>query len=105
MEQLSTMNVEKKIIDSYRKDEKMMILIFAQWCINHDLHPLDLYSKAYPHQKGNQSLKEAMELTVPKEESGDIANDTLLHVLSLFGNEDLAFIVSEEIEKMNGSRK
>lgn len=92
--------MEKKIIESYQRDEKMMILIFAQWCINHDLDPIDLYEKAYPSQPENQSLKEVLELTVPKEEAGEIPNDTLLGVLSLFGNEDLAFIVTEEIQRM-----
>nr|WP_155111064.1 hypothetical protein [Metabacillus mangrovi] len=75
----------------------MMILVFAQWCINHDLDPEELYRKAYPGQKNNQALKEALELTVPKKEAGPIADDTLLGVLSLFGNEDLAFAVMEEI--------
>jgi len=42
---------------------------------------------------------QALELTVPKEEAGDIADDTVLGVLSLFGNEELAFIVTEEIAK------
>ncbi|RST73036.1 hypothetical protein D4T97_014210 [Siminovitchia acidinfaciens] len=101
---MSSNELEKKIIDSYRKDEKMMILIFAQWCINHDLNPETLYRKAYPNQNKNQSLTEAMELTVPKEEAGDIPTDTLLGVLSLFGNEDLAFIVTEEMQKISGNK-
>ncbi len=99
---MSSNELEKKIIESYRKDEKMMILVFAQWCINHDLNPEELYKKAYPGQRANDALKEAMELTVSKEESGDIPDDTLLGVLSLFGNEDLAFVVTEEIERTRG---
>ncbi|RWR08637.1 hypothetical protein QNH23_07015 [Siminovitchia fortis] len=98
---MSSNELEKKIIDSYRKDEKMMILVFAQWCINHDLDPEQLYKKAYPEQPENAALKEAMELTVSKEEAGDIPNDTLLGVLSMFGNEDLAFLVSEEIQRID----
>ncbi|GIN21222.1 hypothetical protein [Siminovitchia fordii] len=99
---MSSNELEKKIIESYRKDEKMMILVFAQWCINHDLNPEELYKKAYPVQQENDALKEAMELTVSKEESEDIPDDTLLGVLSLFGNEDLAFVVIEEIERTRG---
>ncbi|WP_246943417.1 hypothetical protein [Bacillus pinisoli] len=91
--------LEQNIIANYQKDEKMMILIFAQWCINHDLDPEALYLKAYPNQVNNQYLREAMELTVDKQEAGEISDQTLLAVLSLFGNDDLAFIVSEEIEK------
>ena len=92
--------IEQQIIKNYQSDEKMMILVFAQWCVNHDLNPEELYLRAYPHQSANPALKEALELTVPKEEAGAIANDTVLNVLSLFGNDDLAFIVSEEISKM-----
>jgi len=92
--------IEAKIIENYQSDEKMMILIFAQWCINHDLNPEQLYIRAYPSQAKNPALKEALELTVSKEEAGVISNDAVLNVLSLFGNDDLAFIVSEEINNM-----
>ncbi len=91
--------LEKKIVQQYQQDEKMMILVFAQWCINHDLNPIELYQRAYPNQGENQPLKDALELTVPKEEAGPIKNETVLGVLSLFGNEELAFVVSEEINK------
>jgi hypothetical protein len=37
---------------------------------------------------------------VPKDEAGEIGDDTLLGVLALFGNDDLAFVVTEEIAKM-----
>ncbi|RSL33700.1 hypothetical protein D7Z54_08360 [Salibacterium salarium] len=91
--------MKDKIIESYRQDEKMMIMVFAQWCVNQDLDPNELYKKAYPNQPANPMLKEAVELTVPKEESEDIANDTLLGVLSLFGNDDLAMVVTKEMQK------
>ncbi|WP_094096347.1 hypothetical protein [Paenibacillus physcomitrellae] len=90
---------EQRIIDSYRQDEHMMILVFAQWCVNHDLDPAEVYCKAYPDQADNPILKQMSELTVPKEEAGEIADDTLLGVLSMFDNEDLAFVVTEEIAK------
>lgn len=91
--------LQDKIIANYQRDEKMMILVFAQWCINRDLNPEEVYLRAYPGQSKNQALKEAIELSVPKEEAGEIRNETLLGVLSLFGNDDLAFVVSEEIQK------
>lgn len=90
-------SVEERIVESYRQDEEMMILVFAQWCVNHGLDPQALYLQAYPDQQGNERLAHALSLTVPKEEAGDIPDDTVLGVLSLFGNEDLAFIVSEAI--------
>jgi hypothetical protein len=97
---MNSKELEEKIIQHYQGEEKMMILIFAQWCINHDLDPEELYLLAYPNQAANIALKEAMELVVSKEEAGEIADETLLGVLSLFGNDELAFIVTEEIKKM-----
>jgi hypothetical protein len=92
--------LQEKIIQNYQGEEKMMILVFAQWCVNHDLDPQELYVRAYPHQSSNITLKEAIDLTVPKDEAGTIADQTLLDVLSLFGNDDLAFVVMEEMKKM-----
>ncbi|MDQ0213998.1 hypothetical protein J2S13_000393 [Oikeobacillus pervagus] len=97
---MNSKQLEEKIIENYQKDEKMMILVFAQWCMNHHLDPLQLYKKAYPNQMENPALKEALALTVTKEESGPISNETVLGVLSLFGNDELAFIITEEIAKM-----
>ncbi|MGY4689987.1 hypothetical protein [Salibacterium sp. K-3] len=91
--------MEEKIIESYKQDEKMMILVFAQWCVNQELDPFHLYTEAYPEQKDNPLLKEALALTVPKEESEPIADDTLFGVLSLYGNDDLAFTVSRYTKK------
>ncbi|WP_088105479.1 hypothetical protein [Halalkalibacter urbisdiaboli] len=96
---MNSKEMEEQIINNYQKDEHMMILVFAQWCVNHHLDPEELYLRAYPNQAVNHALKHALELTVPKEESEEIANETLLGVLSLFGNDDLAFVVTEEINK------
>ena len=91
--------LQDKIIENYQSEEKMMILVFAQWCINNDLVPEEVYLRAYPDQSANQTLREALELTVPKEEAGEVKDQTLLGVLSLFGNDDLAFVVTEEMNK------
>ncbi|MNI09278.1 hypothetical protein D3C73_623420 [compost metagenome] len=90
---------EQEVIRSYQRDEKLMILVFAQWCINNDLDPVELYHRAYPQQVDNASLQEAMDRTVDKEEAGEVPDSTVLGVLSLFGNEDLSFVVTQEIEK------
>ncbi|HLS07449.1 hypothetical protein [Lentibacillus sp.] len=90
--------IEQKVIESYQQDEKMMILVYAQWCINHDIDPVALYERAYPGQRDNQALKEAMELTVSKQESEDIPDLTVLNILQLFGNDDLAFVVQEKVD-------
>ncbi|MFD0695636.1 hypothetical protein ACFQZT_16165 [Paenibacillus sp. GCM10027628] len=96
---MSRKEMEEQIIRNYQRDEQMMILVFAQWCINNDLDPSELYRRAYPDQTDNIALQQALDLTVPKEEAGEVPDDTLLGVLSLFGNEELAFIVTEEIHK------
>ncbi|KHF39973.1 hypothetical protein [Halalkalibacter okhensis] len=92
-------DVEERIIGNFQRDEHMMILVFAQWCVNQDLNPATIYREAYPKQTTNPALQQAIELTVPKHESEEIADETLLGVLSLFGNEDLAFVVTKLIEK------
>ena len=96
---LDKKELEQRVIENYQNDEKMMILIYAQWCINHDLDPKEMYEKAYPNQMKNDALTEALELTVSKQEADEIDDQTLLNVLQLFGNDDLAFIVQEEIMK------
>jgi len=89
--------LDELIIRNYQRDEQMMILVFAQWCINNGLDPLELYKRAYPQQLDNEALLRAMELTVPKGEAGEIPDDTVLGVLSLFGNDELAMVVTEEL--------
>lgn len=96
---MNSKEMEQIIIERYKRDEDTMILVFAQWCVNHGLDALELYARAYPRQAGNERLLEAMALTAPKEEASDIDDATVLQVLSLFGNEELAFVVSEEIDR------
>jgi len=98
---MSSKELEQAIIQNYERDEQTMILIFAQWCINNDIDPVELYSSAYPQQLANEALQQAIELTVSKEESEFISDDTVIQVLSLFDNEELAFAVTEQI----GQRK
>lgn len=100
----SSKALEQHIIQSYQQDEQMMILVFAQWCINHDADPKMLYSRAYPDQPANLRLEQALALTVSKEEAGLIPDEALLGVLALYGNEDLAFVVTEEIGKRQAPR-
>jgi len=92
--------MEKKVIESYQNDEKMMILVYAQWCINNDIDPQSLYMEAYPEQTTNKILLEVLELTVPQNESEHIPNETVLNMLQLYGNDDLAFIVQREIDRL-----
>lgn len=82
-------------------DEQMMILVFAQWCINYDRDPRALYQQAFPDQSIPPSLEQAISLTVPKEEAGEIADDTVLGVLSLYDQPELAELVRAEIAKQS----
>ncbi|WP_409254114.1 hypothetical protein V1502_09520 [Bacillus sp. SCS-153A] len=86
---------EKEIIEKYQQDEKMMILAFAQWCMNKDLDPAEVYYRAYPQQGENPLLKEAIEKTMPKDESEEIPLSSLFAVLEMYGNEELAFVISQ----------
>ncbi|TXK76382.1 hypothetical protein [Paenibacillus sp. N3.4] len=96
---MNNKELEEQMIRNYQREEHMMILVFAQWCINQGLDPTELYLRAYPDQPNNAALQQALDLTVPRDEAGEVPDDTLLGVLSLFGNEDLAFIVTQEIDK------
>ncbi|WP_139488624.1 hypothetical protein [Brevibacillus dissolubilis] len=97
--------LEQQIIANYQRDEGMMILVFAQWCANNGVDAQELYRQAYPQQAANPLLQQMVDLTVPKEESEEIPHETLLAVLSMFGNDDLAFVVSEEIERLKKAGK
>ncbi|GEN84103.1 hypothetical protein SLU01_24150 [Sporosarcina luteola] len=92
-------NIDEQIIQKYKEDETLMIRLFVQWCANHELDPQMLYKKAYPEQIENAALKEVIDSDDGFEELF-IDNETMLDVLQLFGNEDLAFIVADEIEKL-----
>lgn len=86
---------DEYIIKRYEKDEEMMILLFAQWCVNNEIDALELYERAYPQQVQNKALKAALEQTVPKESSEEISQHIVIAVLQSFGNDDLAFEVSQ----------
>lgn len=91
-------SIEEQIIQKYKDDENLMIRLFVQWCANHKLNPQALYQQAYPEQQANPALKEVMENDDEFEEL-HIDNETMLDVLQLFGNDDLAFVVADEIGK------
>lgn len=92
-------NIDEQIIQKYKEDETLMIRLFVQWCSNHEMDPQELYKKAYPYQMENEALKSVIE----NDDGFDdfqIDNETMIDVLQLFGNEDLAFVVAEVIEQL-----
>ncbi|MFB5086783.1 hypothetical protein PGC35_06105 [Psychrobacillus sp. PGGUH221] len=82
-----------KVIEQYQNDEKMMISLYAQWCVNHEIDAVKLYKQAYPSQQDNELLVSIIDDT--EKNSLQVNTDTLLQVLQLFGNDDLAFEVSQ----------
>ncbi|MHA6259719.1 hypothetical protein ACXYMX_07345 [Sporosarcina sp. CAU 1771] len=90
-------SIEEQVIQKYQEDEQIMIQLFIKWCFNHELDPIMLYKKAYPEQLKNPALLKALE-EFDTNEQMDITNETILDILQMFGNDDLAFIVSDEIE-------
>lgn len=90
-------SITEYIIQKYQEDEQVMIQLFVQWCQNHDIDPFSLYQKAYPAQGPNEAINTIIENNEPMDL--DIESSTLIDVLQLFGNDDLAFVVSEEAQK------
>lgn len=95
-------NRDELVIQKYQEDEQMMILLFVQWCINHNLDATELYARAYPQQGVNPALQKTLSEITDKEKI-EIDDETMLDVLQLFGNFELALILSEEIEKAKRS--
>lgn len=92
-------NRDEFIIKKYQQDEAVMIQVFVDWALRNDLDPVELYQRAYPSQVKNEALL----LAVEEADSFDMEIDdtTLLELLQMFGNDDLAFVVSEEMEKIS----
>ncbi|WP_152396558.1 hypothetical protein [Paenibacillus guangzhouensis] len=97
---MNRQEMERQMVEQFERDERMMILVFAQWCINHDLDPVALYTRAYPQQADNVELREALKIAVPKEEAGPIGEHIVLGMLAAYNNDELAAVVTEEIAKL-----
>src|SRR5690625_3780014 len=93
-------NKDKRIINNYKEQEKMMILIYAQWCVNHDIDPIEHYQEAYPEQQTKDVLEEAVRRTVSKAETDSISDDLLLQALQTYENHDLCLIVQQKITEL-----
>lgn len=88
----------QRVIEQYQQDEGTMIRLFVKWCLANDLDPNAVYAAAYPEQQRNAALADAI-----KEDDGEpveIGSSTMIELLQLFGNDDLAIAVSTEAEKL-----
>lgn len=90
-------NREEYIIKKYQQDENTMIHLFVHWCAARQLEPVALYQKAYPHQEKNPALLLAIEELATEPDGIEVGDSTMLEILQIFGNDDLAFVISEEI--------
>ena len=97
-------SIDEQVIQKYQQDEQLMIRLFIQWCANNELNPHELYRRAYPDQAENETMKEIIE-EAKYEEEIEIDNETMLDVLQLFGNDDLAFILTDEVERLSKKQK
>lgn len=93
------------IIEQYKNDEQMMVLIFVQYCVNNDIDPYDVYQEAYPTQGVNPSIADALEEVVPKKESEEISLEIVQHILQVFGNDDLAFVLQKRADAKKQEKK
>jgi len=95
--------IEGKVIANYKEEEENMILVFVQWCVNHEIDPSALYQIAYPNQPVNDKIHAALDQTVPKAEAEQIPDDLLMEILDFFGNYELTQAVYEEVKKKKKS--
>lgn len=93
----------KFVIEQYQEKERLMVQVYVQWCVNHDVDPVEIYEKAYPQQEKNGILAEVVEEGMEIEDPSSIDIATLFEVLQLYGNEDLAIAIQEEVEKRASS--
>ena len=92
-------NIDEQVIQKYKDDETVMVRLFVQWCSNNNLDPFRLYRIAYPAQEVNSLLQEVIESDDGFDDL-NIDNEMMLDVLQMFGNDDLAFVVADEIQKL-----
>lgn len=89
----------EQIIQKYKDDEQVMIRLYVQWCKNNELDASQLYQLAYPEQQDNIAIKAMIDESTDDDEIA-IDDETMLDVLQLFGNDDLAFVLAEVISRL-----
>lgn len=90
--------LQEFIIKKYQDEERTMVHLFIEWCRENEHDPHAVYQLAYPEQVENPMIKELIE-EIGEQEPLHIPNHTLLEVLQMFGNDELAFVITELIEK------
>lgn len=98
-EEEDTRSKDEQVIENYQKDEQMMVLVFAQWCVNNEVDANELYKRAYPEQQDNALLVKAFKEATKAGKTDQVDDITVFSVLEIFGNSDLAFEVQAVIDK------
>lgn len=88
------------IIKKYQDEERMMVHLFIEWCCENKLDPHTIYQLAYPNQEKNPVITELME-NLTDQQPLHIPNETLLDILQVFGNDELAFVIADLLESKN----
>lgn len=99
MENFDARQKNEQIIARYQEEEKMMIRLFIDWCRTYEVPPMQLYTIAYPDQAENELLQALMN-ELDTEPAIHVSTAMLLDALQTFGNEELAFVVSELSHKL-----
>lgn len=86
-------DISKKVIEQYQADEKVMIQLFIHWCNNKQLNPLTIYRKAFPHYSDTTVLEDNIKEIVG-DEPVQVSTETLLHILEVFEQHELAYVIS-----------
>lgn len=87
-------SLQEQIIKKYEDDERTMIHLFIEWCRQHQLDAHEVYHQAYPDQAENPVMAEII-ADIAEQAPIKIPTNTLLEVLQVFGNDELAFVVAE----------
>ena len=45
-------SIDEQVIQKYQEDEQVMIQLFVQWCVNHELDPNELYTTSLSEPTG-----------------------------------------------------
>lgn len=97
---INQVNIDAFIIQKYKEEEDLMIRLFIQWCHNHEVDPHQIYQIAYPEQQTNQRLQELL-LEAEEEQEFQIDDETMFDVLQIYGNDALAFVMSEVLQRID----
>ncbi len=88
--------LQEFIIQKYQDEERTMVHFFIEWCREHQHNSHEVYQLAYPNQPENPIISE-LSAELNEQAPLHIPTDTLLEVLQVFGNDELAFVISELI--------